>query len=244
MPTGVPNRARIAPAVIDMGDEKVEEVLAEATATPEPPAMIEDWVQENGLWVKKFVATSEVLDVEDMDETSGDLSAAWYEGRGKEMEPKWLNADTRFSSSQMQAGWVKVDPKNYKDPRYIVKNLPGLGECITFQDCFLCEMPKARAEALRKLKSDKRRQRQLARMHNVGLGTLSQEKVAAQFGDNASLINSLGDKDPFSQGLEGETFRNLPYDSPMAKEARALSHTISKHRGEVEAMNRVREREN
>jgi hypothetical protein len=238
MATATGTRGVNGPKKIDLGDENLEDLMPEVS--PEP-IEIEAWTVENGQYVKKMVPRVELVeDFASFDDDTAPLSASWYEGRGKEMEAKWLNCDTRFSSRQMQEGWVKVSPDHYQDTRYQVKTLPGIGQVITFQDCFLAEMPKEMAEAKRKAKAKRLTHDRLARMYGVGMGSMDPDAVAANFGDNAAIINTLGKDDGFRQGIERETLNALPYDSPMAREARALADSVTRHHQEATRMNRLR----
>jgi hypothetical protein len=239
MPTATGTRPTMGPKKIEMNGENLEDVMPEITRSE--PEEVEQWVIEEGQYVKKKIPRVEVsLDADDADEDAAELSAAWYEGRGREMEAKWLNADMRYSSKQLSDGWVKVNPAHYKDQRFQVKNLPGLGEVITFQDCFLCEKPIEKAEADRQRRARKRRERQLARMYSIGVGSMDPEAVSGRFGDNASIINTLGKDDGFRQGIEAATLQSLPYDSPMAVQARALANSVVSHRTEAERMQYLR----
>jgi hypothetical protein len=181
----------------------------------EEPEVKEVWVQDEGEWVKKKLHASDVPEVRiDFDESATDLLPSWYEGRGQEMEHKWLNIDSRYSMAQLQKGWRPVRPEHYQDVRYTVKKTANLGEIITFMDIFLAEMPRERAEEIRRRVGTRLTNERVARIFGI---TQDTETLKDATGGLAQIIQEKG-----QIGLEAETLSQLPFDSPMAREARTL----------------------
>lgn len=177
-------------------------------------------VIEDGQWVEKSVTKGSVSDVLDLSvsENFAQLLPSWYEGRGKTMEAHWLNIDMRYAMRQLERGWRPVRPIHYADARYAVKKTAELGEIITFMDVFLAEMPIERAERMRKQLNDQAIHDRIARIYGLDVDPDAMKDAT---GGLAKIIQEAG-----QLGLESSSLSQLPYDSPMAREARQLADRL------------------
>lgn len=207
-------------AVIDTDEDLSEdrENLASLLLNQEPEVQA-IMVIEDGEWVERMLPASSAPAIEiESNLKDTELLPSWFEGRGKTMEAKWLNLDTRYSMRQMQKGWRPVRPAHYQDARYTVKKHVDLGEIIIYMDVFLAEMPRERAEKLRKMKNDQMLHDRIARIYGLNVDP---DALKDATGGLAKIIQEAG-----QIGLESSSLSQLPYDSPMAREARALADRL------------------
>lgn len=160
-----------------------------------------------------------IFDVtEDPEEDPGTLGRAWEEGRGQYFAYKWLHRDPNGPATGrgMQMGWLPVDPKYYSDPRYVTKEIAGLGKCLCYQDAILFEMPKAQDKAWQAASQAKMRKDQIERMYGM-----------------SEMINQIPDKS--SGGAKGRLILEASLDTsdPSALKSEGVY-------GEIDSLNRAR----
>ncbi len=82
-----------------------------------------------------------------------ELGAAWFEGRGQEMNGHWAHIDPRHCVTEIQRGYRPVRPSNAPELKNLlglqVMNHPQHGEVYAYGDLFLTEYPKDLHEARR-----------------------------------------------------------------------------------------------
>jgi hypothetical protein len=104
---------------------------------------------------------------DDGDFDIGDLGHKWREGRGQYFEGKWFHESAKYHGRARSQGWQPVSPDDYRDPRYTVREIAGLGKCITHMDAVLFEMPKEQAAARLEAYEKRQRYEQVQRLYGL-----------------------------------------------------------------------------